>query len=271
MLYKTEPQGKLPPGSSSESESSSDDSDEVGSSARKARRAKKKAEESLGEDEEEERRRLQLDEKIPSRKGREKMMDLPRAMAALGLKGLRELEDIKTGPIAVSTGFQTRTHYIEEMRSFCLHHEKKQEWYKKLPHDQKTQKNFAAKNKYKRYAKYKTQMTRNELIKIHQAYQTLRARFKDKYPKVPPMATFKGAYGAIATESSKGSKDKEESSRSKAMTTTKDEAERRKKKAEHLAALQKARNDYQVCVDRPTQMFYIWMLSCWPVGALCGC
>ena len=186
------------------------------------------------------------EERYPVRKGREKMMDLPRAMAALGLKGLRELEDIKTGPIAVSTGFQYRTHYIEEMRSFCLHHEKKQEWYKKLPHDQKTQKNFASKNKYKKYAKYKTQMTRNELMKIHQAYQTLRARFKDKYPKVPPMATFKGAYGTIATgnEGSKGSKEKEE--RAKALTTTKDEAERRKKRAEHIAAVQKARDDYQV-------------------------
>ena len=185
------------------------------------------------------------EERFPMRKGREKMMDLPRAMAALGLKGLRELEDIKTGPIAVSTGFQYRTHYIEEMRSFCIHHEKKQEWYKKLPHDQKTQKNFAAKSKYKRYAKYKTQLTRNELMKIHQAYQTLRARFKDKYPKVPPVATFKGAYGTVATEI-KTPKEKEAEARSKALTTTKDEAERRKKRQEHIAAVQKAREDYQV-------------------------
>ena len=248
-------QGKLPPGSNSESESSSDDSQ------RSANRKKK--DEISGE--EEERRRMQVaEERYPVRKGREKMMDLPRAMAALGLKGLRELEDIKTGPIAVSTGFQYRTHYIEEMRSFCLHHEKKQEWYKKLPHDQKTQKNFAAKNKYKRYAKYKTQMTRNELMKIHQAYQTLRARFKDKYPKVPPVANFKGAYGALATgnEGSKGSKEKEAEARSKALTTTKDEAERRKKRAEHIAAVQKARDDYQVRLKTVSNLLSKW--SKWP-------
>ena len=248
-------QGKLPPGSNSESESSSDDSQ------RSAHRKKK--DEISGE--EEERRRMQVaEERYPVRKGREKMMDLPRAMAALGLKGLRELEDIKTGPIAVSTGFQYRTHYIEEMRSFCLHHEKKQEWYKKLPHDQKTQKNFAAKNKYKRYAKYKTQMTRNELMKIHQAYQTLRARFKDKYPKVPPVANFKGAYGALGTgnEGSKGSKEKEAEARSKALTTTKDEAERRKKRAEHIAAVQKARDDYQVRLKTVSNLLSKW--SKWP-------
>ena len=199
---------------------------------------------------------VEEEERYPVRKGREKMMDLPRAMAALGLKGLRELEDIKTGPIAVSTGFQYRTHYIEEMRSFCLHHEKKQEWYKKLPHDQKTQKNFASKNKYKKYAKYKTQMTRNELMKIHQAYQTLRARFKDKYPKVPPQAVFKGAYGVIASESTKSAKEKEGDRIRAERLTTKDEAERRKKRAEHLAAVQKAREDFHVRKRRLPWLFW---------------
>jgi hypothetical protein len=75
-------------------------------------------------------------------------------MAALGLRGLRELEDVKTGPIAVSTGFQHRTHYIEELRGFCLINEKKQEWYKKLPFTEKTAKNISAKNKYKVMALY---------------------------------------------------------------------------------------------------------------------
>ena len=48
------------------------------------------------------------------------------AMSTLNLKGLRELEELETGPLALSKAFQHRIHYIEEARVFSLMHEKKQ-------------------------------------------------------------------------------------------------------------------------------------------------
>ena len=80
----------------------------------------------------------------------------------------------------------------EEYRTFCLMHMKKMEWFSKLSKEDKSHKAMMAKNKYKvgfdglyidwspyktdqRYTKYNTSYMRDQLMKIHEAYQAMRS------------------------------------------------------------------------------------------------
>ena len=122
--------------------------------------------------------------------------DLAGAMATLGLKGLRELDDVKTGPAALSGAFQNRLHKLEDARAKFIQHEKKQEWFRRLPPAERCGKNLNIRSKYRKYAKYTSSHTRQELMKIHGAYQGLRLKFRKKWPAVPPTVTFIGTSGA---------------------------------------------------------------------------
>ena len=70
--------------------------------------------------------------------------------------------------------FAYKIHLLEECRNFCLLHFKKLDWFNKLSQEDKSHKAMIAKNKYKRYTKYTSGHMRDQLIKVHEAYQSLR-------------------------------------------------------------------------------------------------
>ena len=126
--------------------------------------------------------------------------DMAGAMTTLGLKGLRELDDVKTGPLALSGAFQNRLHKLEDARAKFIQNEKKQEWFRRLPPPERCGKNLNIKNKYRKYAKYTSSYARLELMKLHGAYQGLRLKFSKKWPALPPTVVFNGANGAEKVE-----------------------------------------------------------------------
>lgn len=93
----------------------------------------------------------------------------------MGLTTIRGLEDNKTGPLVISHAFAYKIHLLEECRNFCLLHVKKLDWFNKLPQEDKTHKAMIAKNKYKRYTKYTSNHMRDQLLRVHEAYQSLRS------------------------------------------------------------------------------------------------
>ena len=114
--------------------------------------------------------------------------------------------------------FAYKIHLLEECRNFCLLHFKKLDWFNKLSQEDKSHKAMIAKNKYKRYTKYTSGHMRDQLIKVHEAYQSLRLelsyllyeiqncccrkKYEGKFDSNPPRAMFKGSYGSYREEGS---------------------------------------------------------------------
>ena len=51
-----------------------------------------------------------------------------------------------------------------------------------------------------RYTKYTSSYMRDQLLRVHEAYQAIRKKYDGKFDPTPPRAMFKGSYGAYREE-----------------------------------------------------------------------
>ncbi|XP_023324648.1 uncharacterized protein LOC111698525 [Eurytemora carolleeae] len=129
-------------------------------------------------------------------------MEATSALSALGLTTVRGLDDTKRGPVILSHSFAHKLHFTEEMRDLKLLAEQKH-----LPEEVMQQADILEKLRTENFDRYSTNYVRCELVRVHEAYQTLRLKYKSKYQGKLPQPRFIGGYGKLDTETGMGEDD----------------------------------------------------------------